>query len=200
LNEYIKRFKAVAEKNNIIIYLCAFETFQSLTDIDLQQNFDAAIEFQPHSTYLSSFIQEKVQKKNHDPFFKAYNTISKLVNSSANEHLVHRVKYWLKYNEYVDFVLRNHKFPQTYKRYPGVTPMWDNTARRGKWSFMLKNENPEKYKEWLLYHKHHFKPYSEEENFLFINAWNEWAEGNHLEPCAKWGRKYLEVTKDAFST
>jgi hypothetical protein len=36
------------------------------------------------------------------------------------------------------------------------------------------------------------------ENFVFINAWNEWAEGNHLEPCQKWGKDYLEVTKEVF--
>lgn len=39
------------------------------------------------------------------------------------------------------------------------------------------------------------KPYSEDESFIFINAWNEWAEGNHLERCQKWGKKYLEITK-----
>ena len=33
---------------------------------------------------------------------------------------------------------------------------------------------------------------------IFINAWNEWAEGNHLEPCQKWGTEYLKVTKEAF--
>lgn len=40
-----------------------------------------------------------------------------------------------------------------------------------------------------------FRPYSKEENFVFINAWNEWAEGNHLEPDLKWGHEYLEMTK-----
>ena len=40
-----------------------------------------------------------------------------------------------------------------------------------------------------------FKPYAKDENFIFINAWNEWAEGNHLEPCVKWGSQYLDATK-----
>ena len=44
-----------------------------------------------------------------------------------------------------------------------------------------------------------FHPYSEEENFIFINAWNEWAEGAHLEPCIKFGHGYLEALKNALS-
>lgn len=40
-----------------------------------------------------------------------------------------------------------------------------------------------------------FKPYSEDENLIFINAWNEWAEGCHLEPDLKNGTGFLEAVK-----
>ena len=74
--------------------------------------------------------------------------------------------------------------------------MWDNSSRReGLPISALRNSTPEKYGFWLSETLRKFNPFSNEENFVFINAWNEWAEGNHLEPDLKWGRKYLEVTK-----
>lgn len=66
--------------------------------------------------------------------------------------------------------------------YPGVTPMWDNTSRRKQKMFILDKSTPEKYGEWLYSVMNKFVPYSKDENFVFVNAWNEWAEGNHLEP------------------
>jgi hypothetical protein len=101
----------------------------------------------------------------------------------------------LDYNEYVDFTKRN--LDVDYKRYPGITPMWDNTARRQKDYFLFKNATPKKYQEWFEAEIKSFIPYSKDENFIFINAWNEWGEGNHLEPCKKWGLQYLEATKAA---
>jgi Glycosyltransferase WbsX len=87
--------------------------------------------------------------------------------------------------------------PFKQKSYPSITPMWDNSARRKINYFILHNSTPQKYKVWLLYIINNFRWESMPESFLFINAWNEWAEGNHLEPCQKWGKEFLEATKEA---
>ncbi len=84
-----------------------------------------------------------------------------------------------------------------YLRYPCVTPSWDNSARRRSGALIFQGATPQKYRAWLQYVFAKFMPPSPEENFVFINAWNEWAEGNHLEPCLKWGRSYLEATREA---
>lgn len=83
--------------------------------------------------------------------------------------------------------------------YPGITPMWDNSARRKENPFILHNSTPENYKNWLKHIKENYPWSTVPENFLFINAWNEWAEGNHLEPCQKWGKDYLAATKEVLS-
>ncbi|MFV8339774.1 glycoside hydrolase family 99-like domain-containing protein [Flavobacterium sp. LB3P21] len=80
--------------------------------------------------------------------------------------------------------------------YPAITPMWDNSARRKVNFFILHNASPDKYKVWLKHIKDNYPWDKMPERFLFINAWNEWAEGNHLEPCQKWGKGYLEATKE----
>jgi lipopolysaccharide biosynthesis protein len=77
--------------------------------------------------------------------------------------------------------------------------MWDNTARRARNAAVLDDSTPELYGSWLSQVVQRFEPYSPEENLIFINAWNEWAEGNHLEPDERWGRAYLEATRDALA-
>lgn len=102
---------------------------------------------------------------------------------------------------YSDIVNKQISTPQIvpYKRFPGLTPMWDNSARRKKGAVILHESTPELYGRWLKHIVSTFKPYSADENFIFINAWNEWAEGNHLEPCQKWGRGYLRATQAVLS-
>ncbi len=83
----------------------------------------------------------------------------------------------------------------------GVCPGFDNTARRQSGGVILRDSTPASYARWLSTVVHaNCSPglnQTPEAEFVFINAWNEWAEGNHLEPCQKWQRAYLEVTRDA---
>lgn len=64
--------------------------------------------------------------------------------------------------------------------YPGVMPGWDNTARRGSAAYVFHGSNPMSFHRWLMQADH---AASEMESpMVFINAWNEWAEGAHIEP------------------
>jgi lipopolysaccharide biosynthesis protein len=91
----------------------------------------------------------------------------------------------------------NYQMQQVYNKqvYPGITPMWDNAARKRNYPFILHESSPLKYQNWLQHIKDNYPWDKVPEPFLFINAWNEWAEGNHLEPCQKWNLDYLNVTK-----
>ena len=87
-----------------------------------------------------------------------------------------------------------------YTHFKCVSPSWDNTARR-KPAWILFNSTPTLYEEWLrIAIDRTMARYRGDERIVFINAWNEWAEGNHLEPDLKWGHAYLEATHRAISS
>ncbi len=79
-----------------------------------------------------------------------------------------------------------------------VVPHWDNDARREGRGFVMHGSSPEKYGKWLDGAIEHAteKPFFGE-SLVFINAWNEWAEGAYLEPDVHFGHAYLNATKQA---
>ena len=101
---------------------------------------------------------------------------------------------------YADIVDRMiHKPDPGYMRLPCVTPSWDNTPRRGKDGYIFHNSNPVIYEKWLRHAVSVVDSNKPEEKIVFINAWNEWGEGNHLEPDIKSGHAYLHATKRAIN-
>ena len=79
-----------------------------------------------------------------------------------------------------------------------VSPGFYKSARRSESATIVVNSTPEHYASWLAatlkWTTEHNPPQNQ---IVFINAWNEWAEGNHLEPDARHGRAYLEATRTA---
>jgi len=82
----------------------------------------------------------------------------------------------------------------------GVMPGWDNSARVGTAANIFVNAEPANYERWLKGIVDWTRVRrSGDERLVFINAWNEWAEGCHLEPDLRYGRAFLEATRRALA-
>jgi GT2 family glycosyltransferase len=85
-----------------------------------------------------------------------------------------------------------------YKRYPAVFPSWDNTPRQPLRGDSFIHASPEAFQVYVEEKLDQVtRLFVGDERLLFVNAWNEWAEGTHLEPDQKYGHRWLEAIHNA---
>ncbi len=134
--------------------------------------FDAAMEFAPNWANVGAELRE-VDGHSLPPDVHAYDYRTSVRNMLARG--VH-----------------------SYKLFRGVFPSWDNSARRKTEPTVFVRSSPESYALWLsVAAAQTLRRQTGDERLLFINAWNEWAEGCHLEPDRANGLAYLEATSRA---
>jgi hypothetical protein len=154
--------------------------------------FDYSLEFQPRWAELSNF---RILRRKWWHRTRLRTTDLGLTGNHVFE-----------YEDLVETALAT-PFP-AYPRIPCVCPGWDNSPRRKEDAVIFINSTPESYERWLreVINRRRGRIQPGEsgpispDSLVFVNAWNEWAEGNYLEPCEKWGRKYLEATRMALGT
>ncbi|WP_312727859.1 glycoside hydrolase family 99-like domain-containing protein, partial [Stutzerimonas kunmingensis] len=105
----------------------------------------------------------------------------------------------LDYSEVADHYMHK-QLDNDYVLFRSLVPTWDNTARYGTEAILLHRFTTGKFQEWL----EHLIQYSVKElpadrRFVVVNAWNEWAEGAHLEPDTRFGYGYLNSIGRALS-
>ena len=169
-----KRWRSWCQQNGIgEIYLAYTQSFDVFDPREF--GFDAAIEFPPN-TNIQINITKEVKPLNKDFSCTVY--------------------------DWRVFVLksRNYRKPD-YMLFRGVCPSWDNTARRKGKATIYANSSPRGYQEWLTnaVTETCTRISNPEERLVFVNAWNEWAEGAHLEPDQKYGYAYLDATRRALT-
>jgi hypothetical protein len=79
--------------------------------------------------------------------------------------------------------------------FPSIIPGWDHTPRSGKEGFVMDNSTPELFEKHVKQAVNLVNKKKPENKIIFIKSWNEWAEGNYMEPDLKWGKRYLESLK-----
>ena len=151
------------------IHLCAALTHGN---VDYENfGFDSGVEFPPHNLTVAS----------HDKrldFYAPFQGHAVLFHEIAESYL-------------------QRKYPAK-NVYRCVFPSWDNTARTGNRALAVLNGTPENYEYWLSEAiRRTAEEFPGQERLVLINAWNEWAEGCHLEPDRKYGRRFLEATHSA---
>lgn len=82
---------------------------------------------------------------------------------------------------------------------PTITPNWDHTPRSNNKGIVLQGSTPQKFKKHVsdVVHCVINKPY--ENRIIFLKSWNEWGEGNYIEPDLQYGTQYLEILNEVIS-
>ncbi|WP_272031451.1 glycoside hydrolase family 99-like domain-containing protein [Oceanobacillus kimchii] len=153
-----------------IYFVQTFNGFRPLAPIN---RFDAAVEFEPHFTLAHG----------------RNNNFWRKIKGFSGE------KKFIDYDRIWESILNRNTF-QHKKLFLGAFNDWDNTARMQASGTIYHGASPTKFKSYLSRQIYRAKNVYDSE-FLFINAWNEWAEGAYLEPDKRYKYCYLEAVSDA---
>jgi lipopolysaccharide biosynthesis protein/2-polyprenyl-3-methyl-5-hydroxy-6-metoxy-1,4-benzoquinol methylase len=153
------------------IYLAYTQSFESADPADY--GFDAAVEFPPNNSSPPNITETIVEKA---------------ADFTGNIY------------DWQVFVERSERYVKpAYVLHRSVCPAWDNTARRKSNSTVFANHSPALFQKWtenaIDYTVNTFA--SKDERLVFVNAWNEWGEGAHLEPDDKYGYGHLRAIRNA---
>lgn len=168
IKDTVKRWRNYARENGIgELYLVISHAFEHIDPKEI--DFDAAAEFAPNSFQVDN-VTNKFNFFNKDYQGNLYDYES-------------AINYSISYKE------------PNYTKFRSLCPSWDNEARKPGKGTSFVNATPDNYSKWLEYILYYTNTNQKQsEKLVFINAWNEWAEGAYLEPDRQYGYAYLDKT------
>lgn len=177
-------WRKLAKENGLNgLYLIQMNTgFGYLKD---NRIFDAVVDFEPMRSLYSG----------QDDYLKTWSTRDKMVRNLRNydgfkKLLIEKVSY----DSVCKTILSTKKLPIK-KRYYGMFTGFDNSPRKQRKGLIVTDNTPKKFENYLA--KQIERSIRENNDMLFINAWNEWAEGAYLEPDEHYGFAYLNSVRRA---
>jgi lipopolysaccharide biosynthesis protein len=169
------------------IFLCRIDTTADRLPPS-EVGLDAAVEFQPDWSSLGPTLGSRRLRQsrwNDLRFFLRRKFLGDDTNVHDYRHLVTSM---------------SKRLLPDYPRFPCVAPSWDNSARRRRGATVFIGSSPRLFGKWTAETLAKLRKSNNTPPVLFLNSWNEWAEGNHLEPDLKYGHGYLEAVRRAVTT
>lgn len=177
--EFFETWNKLAKDNELVgFHFFAYSNQRSKNETYLNLGYDSVVS----NIDWEYMFQKGILVRALSKFFRNYLKIPKLI----------------PYKSYVDIC--NKTFDSNPKILPCIEPNFDHSPRSGSKGLIFKDSNP---KLWEKLCENTFKVRSKlphDKNIIFIKAWNEWGEGNYLEPDLKYGTQYLDSIYKALSS
>ena len=175
------------------LYLMAMKQYE-FPVTEVLRHFDATMQFQPFEAIFSPDFEGPSSRR------ASRMAPLRLLPEKAQD-VLRALRYWffsgLTFYDYdmvwkqILKVEREGGIPA----FPGAFVDWDNTARYVKRARIFKGASPERFEHWFRQLVEITARRPEPERMIFLNAWNEWAEGTYLEPDVRHGHGYLEAVR-----
>lgn len=179
--EMIEFWRKLAKESGFVDLYIGYQ-YHDCFDYDMQDlGLDFGIEFEPFYTMREDYLINK--------------SYENLLSNDKNLKIENKFKEYPTIYDY-DKIWENilKRKPINNNIYPGAFPSWDNTPRKGKNGIVFWKATPKKFKRYFKKQVEHAKN-DYHANYIFINAWNEWGEGAHLEPDKKNKFGFLNAIK-----
>lgn len=196
IDDMLAYWRELAIKDGLPGLYFVFQKQYELLNKNCLNSFDALFQFQPFVAVESPSFNEKSIR--HSPLFKLVRSLPERyldILRGLKGQLIRK----LTFHDYEDVwkqVVEAHPDPDM-TTFPGAYVDWDNTPRYKKRAIIFRGATPQKFCKYLTKLVESMPERKLPENFIFLNAWNEWSEGAYLEPDERYGYQYLEAVKNA---
>lgn len=172
---FMEIWNQLAKENGLPgFYFCAFTFQASSTDALLKQGYDCTV-----LDNLLWLLRHKQKSK----------------IALAIRHFTHR-PFVFRYESYINCMMELYQAGE--RKHPCICPNFDHSPRSGWRGTVLVGHSPQKWEELCQKTFEVCREREHESNLVFIKAWNEWGEGNYLEPDTKFGKGFIEATAKAY--
>ena len=199
IDQMLSSWRGWAEEAGLPGLYIIFQKQYELPDKNCLAGFDAQFQFQPFESIYSA--AKSARSAPHVRLAKGI--LSRLPRRAQD--LASRLKNLsninkLKFYDYDEVWARASALPASepgcsLTTYPGAFVDWDNTPRYKERATVFRGANPERFAHWLKVLADTLPLRGLPENYVFLNAWNEWSEGTYLEPDTRHEYRYLEAVK-----